>query len=175
MNLQLELLLQSVRPIIRRDGQMSAPSSPKFQIFKGEINKKKMIRTLTPNRRRKSSDDLLEKRRMTEDEMRRFYSRGRRPSNTRHNSSGNTGSTGSNDNTNQGRNCNLDVAPHIRSRSSTPDNIRRSHNPSGCRNNETISPRLTRQNSIDEKDNEKKRQNCKDLRVRLVLVCYCLS
>ena len=88
MQNQLELFLQSVRSIFRRDGTMSAPSSP---------NPNFVDNNSTFNPRTNSIDDLPRKQRMTEIEIRRFYRRRRHLACTGQDSSSSSKSTGSDD------------------------------------------------------------------------------
>ena len=189
MHPQLELILQSVRPIIGRDGLMSAPSSPKIHYFDNGKNNEEIYRNSKCIRRTKSTEDLMKKHHMTADEMRRFYSRGRRPSEKRHDSFGSTGSTASNGSLDETINCSRNGSPYSKSIDSTPDSVRSSFGSSGSsregssssgswfrRENDATSPSLSRQHSIDESDifYENIRQDCKDYRIRLVFIWYFL-
>ena len=133
MQSQSELIVQSVRPSTGRNGPVSAPPSQIKHCFDNGENSKNVPKNSTFNRDTKSADELhaQRKHKLTSDEMRRFYSRERHPSNGTHDSFESTGSTGSiesttgatiNDSTYQTNSCNS--SPKTLSRESSVDSVR---------------------------------------------------
>ena len=184
MHTQLKLIMESVRSIVGQNDPKSAPTSPKIQINNyGQINEE-VYRNSLLNRRTKSTEDLPVKHQMTPDEMRRFYSPERH---ARHDSFGRIGSTESDDSTNEAINRIRDGSPCSRSRYNTLDSVRSNcdlRGGSSCNSgggsggglskaiswlrgeNDTTSPRLSRENSINESDHENIGENYKDCSVR---------
>ena len=146
MNSQLDKIIQSVKPIIEQTGLLSAPSFPNFLIFGNGSNGEKIYKTSTLYRKTKSTHDMLEKNRMTADEMLRFYSRESNPSNRKQNI---VVTTGSNTPTNKVTNCSVNSSPHIKNRSNTADSTNRSNGSSSCEKNDTSLPCLIRHHSVD--------------------------